>query len=114
MILIQSNATDYSTNDVIQWLIHYEKSFIRINNHTIIESTTIEGNNDGNIENINLSKVVENPEFQKYWKTTKNQVSVCKDCEYRYICLSYVEKEKKILDKPSACTYDPYEAKWSK
>ena len=22
-------------------------------------------------------------------------------------------KRKKILDKPSACTYDPYEAKWS-
>lgn len=92
---------------------NYLNRKVSIDNNGLIKNIPSFETNYGSIENINLSKVIEDPEFQKYWKTTKNQVNVCKDCEYRYICLSYVEKEKKILDKPSACTYDPYEAKWS-
>ena len=32
MIFIHTRATDETTNDVIQWLIHYNKDFFRLNN----------------------------------------------------------------------------------
>ncbi len=47
---------------------------------------------------------------------TKDNIDVCKDCEYRYMCIdcrAYVEEPSNILSKPLKCGYDPYEGIWS-
>jgi SPASM domain peptide maturase of grasp-with-spasm system len=62
-----------------------------------------------------LARVVEDPEFQRLWTVTKDQVSVCQDCEFRYIChdcRAYVSKPDQPLSKPAKCRYNPYEARW--
>lgn len=43
MILIKSNAQDYSTTQVIKWLLHLEKPYLRINDTTPIETIATDG-----------------------------------------------------------------------
>ena len=45
---------------------------------------------------------------------SKNDVEVCKDCEYRYLCLDCRPDSLngKLYEKPWYCTYDPYSGKW--
>lgn len=69
----------------------------------------------GNIKNTSFKDVLENPNFKKYWYINKNQVKVCKDCEFRNVCTdcrSYLENPKDIYSKPLKCGYDPYNNKW--
>lgn len=72
----------------------------------------------GNISNTNYSELLNTNEFTKLWKTTKDSVSVCKDCEYRYICrdcraFTETSNDKKKLSKPLKCGYNPYNGEWS-
>lgn len=70
----------------------------------------------GNIKDVSLREVVSRPEFQRLWHITKDQIDVCKDCEYRYICTDcrhFIKDKKNIYSQPSKCGYNPYIAKWS-
>lgn len=69
----------------------------------------------GNIKDTKLSDVFENTEFQKYWYITKDKIDVCKDCEYRYMCIDcrcFIKDSENIYSQPSKCTYNPYITKW--
>lgn len=69
----------------------------------------------GNIKTTSLRTVLINPEFKRYWGITKDQINVCKDCEFRYICTdcrAYLENPKNYLSKPLKCGYNPYTNKW--
>lgn len=71
--------------------------------------------NYGSIENTLLIKVVEVDAFKAIWKITKDKVSVCKDCEYRYICQDcrcFLSNPSDILSKPKNCSYDPFSNCW--
>ena len=62
-----------------------------------------------------LATVIESADFQKPWGVTKDQVPVCQDCEFRYIChdcRAYVQDPRQPLSKPAKCRYNPYEARW--
>ena len=68
----------------------------------------------GNIENTTLEEAINKGSFKKYWDITKDQVEVCKDCEFRYICTdcrAYVENDGKY-SKPLKCGYSPYTNEW--
>ncbi|MGB3467616.1 MAG: grasp-with-spasm system SPASM domain peptide maturase [Cyclobacteriaceae bacterium] len=55
----------------------------------------------------------ENQDIRKFWLTTKDQIDICKDCEFRYICTdcrAYVLNGNN--SKPIKCNYDPYKGKW--
>jgi SPASM domain peptide maturase of grasp-with-spasm system len=61
--------------------------------------------------------VVEGRPFKEMWEVTKDQVSVCRDCEFRYICTDcrvYAREgdQVSLYGKPLKCGYDPYRAKW--
>ena len=46
----------------------------------------------------------------------KDQIAVCKDCEFRYICTdcrAYKEDPEDDYSKPLKCGYDPYTGVWS-
>ncbi len=69
----------------------------------------------GNINNTNLQEALDHPEFKKYWNITKDHISVCKDCEFRYICTdcrAYTENPEDNYSKPLKCGYNPYTSKW--
>lgn len=69
----------------------------------------------GNITNTTLQEALDHPDFKKYWNITKDQIAVCKDCEFRYICTdcrAYLENPKDQYSKPLKCGYDPYTNQW--
>lgn len=74
----------------------------------------------GNIKDTSLEEALEHSDFKKYWNLTKDDVEVCKDCEFRYICTdcrAYTERNHFNQDgldisKPLKCGYNPYTAQW--
>lgn len=63
-----------------------------------------------------LKSVLDNESYKAQWKITKNEIEVCRDCEFRYICTDcrvYTEDQANVRAKPSKCTYDPYKAVWN-
>lgn len=69
----------------------------------------------GNIKDDTLVAAVEKSGFKQYWHLTKDQINVCKDCEFRYICTdcrAYLENPDDIYSKPLKCGYNPYTCEW--
>ncbi|HET6224751.1 MAG TPA: grasp-with-spasm system SPASM domain peptide maturase [Bacteroidia bacterium] len=69
----------------------------------------------GNIKNTKLQEVIIQKEFRKYWNINKDQINICQDCEFRYICTdcrAYLTNPEDILSKPLKCGYNPYTSKW--
>jgi SPASM domain peptide maturase of grasp-with-spasm system len=69
----------------------------------------------GNIKDTKLIDVVNNPEFQKVWHIKKDEITKCKDCEFRHICTdcrAYIENPDDIYSAPLKCGYDPYTGVW--
>lgn len=69
----------------------------------------------GNIKDTTLQEALDHPEFKKYWNITKDQIAVCKDCEFRYICTdcrAYLENPHDMYAKPLKCGYNPYTCEW--
>jgi SPASM domain peptide maturase of grasp-with-spasm system len=62
-----------------------------------------------------IESAVKQPEFQQVWAVNKDQVDVCKDCEFRYICTDcrvYLSDPNNPLSKPAKCSYNPYTGEW--
>jgi len=71
----------------------------------------------GKIENKSLREISLLESFQKYWNINKDQIEVCRDCEFRYICQdcrAILKDSDNLYSKPLKCNYNPYEAKWKK
>lgn len=71
----------------------------------------------GNISNITLEEALKKRNFKRNWSITKDQVKVCKNCEFRYICTdcrAYLEIPEDRYSKPLKCGYDPYTGQWEK
>jgi radical SAM protein with 4Fe4S-binding SPASM domain len=71
-----------------------------------------------NIETISIAELKQlstDKEFTKLWNIKKDDTKVCKDCEYRYMCvddripIKISETEYKYSTE---CGYNPYIAKW--
>lgn len=72
--------------------------------------------NFGNIKDTTLLEALNNENFKQYWNISKDQIDVCKDCEFRHICTdcrAYTERPEDRYSKPLKCGYDPYTNKWS-
>jgi SPASM domain peptide maturase of grasp-with-spasm system len=69
----------------------------------------------GHINTTTLAEAVEQPAFQQVWTIRKDQVKICSDCEFRYICTdcrAFVQDAKDPFAKPAKCSYNPYTAEW--
>ena len=54
--------------------------------------------------------------FKEKWGISKDHISVCRDCEFRYACSdcrAYLENPEDAFSKPLKCGYDPYSGKWN-
>ncbi|MCC7452988.1 MAG: hypothetical protein IT222_02390, partial [Crocinitomix sp.] len=97
----------------------YSKLFIGINGEikNAPECQEIHGNFHHISDYKQLKKIVTSESFQKYWHISKNEVEICKDCEFRFMCLdNRIPLQRKsdgafFYDQP--CTYNPYINKWS-
>ncbi len=106
---------------------HMPKDFIEgvVRNRCLNRKISIAKNGDikncpamkncyGNIRNTSLLDVYKNKKYRSYWYIIKDRISVCKDCEYRYVCNDCRAFVKRKLDKPIKCSYDPYTMTWAK
>jgi radical SAM protein with 4Fe4S-binding SPASM domain len=73
----------------------------------------------GNIFDNPISEIIGTKKALKIRNITKDQVEVCKDCEYRYCCFDCRPKAKNssptgnLFAKPIDCLYNPYTGKWN-
>lgn len=69
----------------------------------------------GNIATDTLQGALHQKGFKKLWTINKDQISVCRDCEFRHICTdcrAFVEQPDDQYSKPLKCGYDPYTNEW--
>jgi SPASM domain peptide maturase of grasp-with-spasm system len=69
----------------------------------------------GNIKKVNIEKVAKSANFKKVWDIKKEDIKVCKDCEFRHICTdcrAYTVDPRDIYSKPLKCGYNPYNNEW--
>ncbi len=69
----------------------------------------------GNVRDTSLHGAVAQRDFPALWAINKDQVAVCRDCEFRYICIdcrAYLTDAQDLYSKPAKCGYDPYTAEW--
>ncbi|MDR3327162.1 MAG: grasp-with-spasm system SPASM domain peptide maturase [Prevotellaceae bacterium] len=69
----------------------------------------------GHYRDVSLIETVKKPVFQQLWKIRKDDINVCRDCEFRYMCTdcrAYIKDKSNILSQPEKCRYNPYIAKW--
>lgn len=68
----------------------------------------------GNIKDTSLNSAVTNIHFQELWQVNKDQIDVCKVCEFRYVCTdcrAFIDDDNKYA-KPSKCSYNPHTTEW--
>lgn len=78
-------------------------------------------NSYGNINDTTLEEAINKPRFKQYWNVTKDEIAVCRDCEFRHVCTdcrayterSEVDIEGLDLSKPLKCGYNPYTNEWT-
>ncbi len=69
----------------------------------------------GNVREVSLHSAVTRRDFRELWEVNKDQIEVCKDCEFRYVCVdcrAYLSRPEDRFSKPAKCGYDPYTAQW--
>jgi SPASM domain peptide maturase of grasp-with-spasm system len=71
--------------------------------------------NYGNVKSTTLDETINNSDFKKVWNITKDQIDVCKNCEFRYVCTdcrAYIENPNDKYSKPLKCGYNPNTCEW--
>jgi len=71
----------------------------------------------GNLNTHTLQEILNNG-LLSCWQLSRDKITVCKDCEYRYLCkdcrpwaFGYTGD---LIAKSPTCTYNPYTGEWSK
>jgi SPASM domain peptide maturase of grasp-with-spasm system len=70
----------------------------------------------GNVRDGSLLEAVHAVGFKEKWGISKDHISICRDCEFRYACSdcrAYLENRDDAFSKPLKCGYDPYSGKWN-
>lgn len=76
----------------------------------------------GNVQETTIKEIVSGEKLETVWRSTKDNVLVCQDCEYRYACFDCrplsegVNQGKgEYLTAPyPRCTHNPYTGEWGK
>lgn len=69
----------------------------------------------GNIYKMSLRDIMDNSDIKSLWNINKDQIDVCKDCEFRHMCMDcrcFIKDPDNIYSQPAKCTYNPYICKW--
>ena len=74
----------------------------------------------GNINEINsvseLKQIISKSDFKKYWFVRKDDTDICKDCEFRHMCVDNrvpIQRKENEWFHELECTYNPYICKWN-
>lgn len=65
--------------------------------------------------NEGLCSIIQSDDFQILWNVGKEKIDICKDCEYRHLCIDNripVQRKDGSWYHKSECPYNPYICKW--
>ncbi len=67
------------------------------------------------VQHNNLKEALSDEDFKKLWFIKKDDIEICKDCEFRYNCTDCraFTIENSIYTKPIKCNYNPYTNEWN-
>ena len=67
-----------------------------------------------NVKQDAIADVIEKEEFKRKGNITNDKIEKCKDCQFRYMCLSNSDLNisDHITYKTKSCSYDPYKDYW--
>lgn len=88
---------------------------ISIDKHSNIKNCPSSKIAFGNINETSLIGIAKNIEFQRLWLINKEEINVCKKCEFRFICTDcrvYLQDTEDIYSKPLKCGYNPDSCEW--
>ena len=62
-----------------------------------------------------IADIIETEEFKRKGIITNDEIEKCKDCQFRYMCLSNSDLNisDHIIYKTISCSYDPYKDHWN-
>ncbi len=68
----------------------------------------------GNVLDTNLSEILRNnkEEIGKSWNLTRDKITPCRNCEYRYSCMDCRGIEEDVY-YTNLCRYDPHTGEWT-
>jgi len=91
------------------------KIYINENGEIKNSIETNEADRDSVFKNQNFS-ITANSKISKLWNINKDVIDICKDCEFRYMCVDNRIPLKKDDDTSfyfeHECAYNPYISKW--
>jgi SPASM domain peptide maturase of grasp-with-spasm system len=70
----------------------------------------------GSIKKSSLEDIVNNKDFRKIWNVKKDLIDVCKDCEFRYMCVDNrnpIQRNAYEWYFVDDCHYNPYVNRWN-
>jgi SPASM domain peptide maturase of grasp-with-spasm system len=86
---------------------------VAIDKNGLIKNCPSMNESFGEFNLTSLTTVVSDPFFKEKWGIKKDEIKVCKDCQFRYICTDCRAYIADKSDKPLKCNYDPYTNKWN-
>lgn len=85
-----------------------------------ISNTLDNSNHFGFLQDLNSPKdlyaITNSSEFQYYWNVKKEDQVICRDCEFRYMCLDNrlpLRRSEKEWYHSTECNYNPFIGKWA-
>ncbi|UXE68935.1 MAG: grasp-with-spasm system SPASM domain peptide maturase [Chryseotalea sp. WA131a] len=68
----------------------------------------------GNVKNDSIKEIIETSYFKVKWSISNDQIEICKDCKYRYTCVSNsdIRMENDKFFKVNYCNFNPYTDEW--
>lgn len=69
----------------------------------------------GHHSKIDIRNILTDKKFKSLGSIKKDEIEICKDCEFRYNCTdcrAFTEDPENLYSKPLKCGYSPYTNKW--
>jgi SPASM domain peptide maturase of grasp-with-spasm system len=114
------NETYFNTNiELFTESLHYNNCLnkkISVDVNGNIKNCPSMKSSYGNVNSSSIETAIALARFKDLWFIKKDEIDVCKDCEFRYMCTdcrAYIEDENNTFSKPKKCTYDPYKGAWN-
>jgi SPASM domain peptide maturase of grasp-with-spasm system len=67
----------------------------------------------GQINSSSLKDIVKSDAFKECWTISKDKISICRMCEFRYMCTDCRAFVSDATDKPLKCRYNPITCEWT-
>ena len=93
------------------------KLYINLNGD--INNFPDDDNNCGNINDLSkpedIIEIISSANFQRYWNIHKDKIDICKDCEFRHMCVDSripFKRDDNHWYHKEECEYNPYISIW--